>query len=121
MKKIVFIQNEISAPDIYKTKLESMGYKIIKLSINQDDLSELKQSKPDLIILDVTLPAEINCFNIIQKKNIDDELANIPVIVIANIDSEEKTAYDIGVKEYIIKARISQEDLVAKIRNYIEN
>ena len=49
-------------------------------------------------------------------------ISSIPVVVFSNYDDPEtkKKAYQLGVKEYLIKANYTPRKIVEKISNYLK-
>ena len=78
-------------------------------------LRQMKEKKPDLILLDMLLPG-MNGMELLKLKNADPQLASIPVMVISNLGNKEEVdeATNLGVKDYIVKANFSPKDIVAK-------
>jgi CheY-like chemotaxis protein len=62
------------------------GFETLNVSDGSAALESVKKFKPNVIILDLILPG-IDDFEVLKELKIDDETANIPVIVASNLDS----------------------------------
>ncbi|HEY5600750.1 MAG TPA: response regulator [Patescibacteria group bacterium] len=118
-KSVLIIEDEFQILDIYKTKLEREGFRVFTAKNGKDGLSIVNSNKPDLIILDIILPGGMNGFDILEKLKSDSKTKNIPVIVLTNLDSEEKVAKEIGANDYFFKAGTTIDEVAAKVKEYL--
>ena len=81
----------------------------------EDGLKTARTTKPDLILLDVVMPG-ISGFDVLCRLKSDDELKNIPVILISGKDSEEnmKKGFEKGAVDYIVKP-FEKEKVLKKV------
>jgi DNA-binding response OmpR family regulator len=82
-------------------------------------LDIIRNAKPDLVLLDIMLPGGMNGFDVLEEIRGDENTAKLKVIVMSNLDSEEKEARLIGVEDYIIKANTSIDEVMKKIANIL--
>lgn len=121
MKKILVIEDNTKQRQIYEKKLAAEGLSVISAATGQEGLLLAKTEDPDLIILDIMLPEGLNGFDVLEQLKRDSQSKQIPVIVLTNLDSEEKTARAIGASDYLIKADISLEDIVNKVKECLKD
>ena len=119
MKKILLIEDEKLAREIYVRKLKDEGF-IVFEAITTDEAGKfLQKEKLDLIILDVLLPKE-NGFDYLERlRRVG---ANIPpVIVLSNLEGEEyrKKAQELEVKNYFLKTDYVPSEIVKLIKQYL--
>ena len=119
MKNIVIIEDDKNTQKIYYDALVSKGHKLTQFFSGDVAMFAIKQAKPDLILLDIMLPGDKNGFDILEELKADPDLEHVPVLVLTNLDTEEKAAKEIGVADYVVKANISLESLLAKINMYL--
>ncbi len=119
MKKILFIEDDDILQRMYTKKLTSQQFDILQARDGTTALALLKNTIPDLILLDIMLPGHINGFDILENIKKSPTLKNIPVIILTNLDSEEKTAKEIGANAYFVKANTKTDDLVASINKLL--
>jgi DNA-binding response OmpR family regulator len=120
MKKILIIEDEVILAEMYKEKLEKEGFEVFATSEIGEGIEIAKKEKPDLILLDILLPREngVSFLEKIKKEGIKD----IPVVAFSNYDDPgtKKRAFELGVKEYLIKTNYTPGEIVEKIKNYLK-
>jgi len=119
-KKILIIEDDIEIQDTYKQKLEPLGFQIIRALDGKEGVKFATTELPQLILLDIMLPSGMNGFDVLEQLKRDPTTASIPVIVLTNLEGEMKTAREIGATEYLIKANISIDQVVEKIKLHIQ-
>ncbi len=120
MKKILIIEDEKILGDIIHKKLSSEGYDVVLALDGQEGLDKTLEFLPNLILLDLMMP-KMNGFEVIEALKKNDKTKNIPIIVISNSgqQTEIERVVDIGVKDYIIKAQFSPDEVIEKVRKYL--
>lgn len=119
MKKVLIIEDDFQILDVYKTKLEREGFEVLTTKNGNDGLAIIGSNPPDLVILDIILPGGINGFDVLEKIKASPTTKEIPVIVLTNLDSEEKVAKDIGANDYFFKAGTSIDEVANKVKEYL--
>lgn len=119
MKKILIIEDESQLQSIYRQKLEGEGFGVLSAKDATVGLMMVRTHEPDLIILDIMLPGGMNGFDVLEKLKRDEKFKKIPVLVMTNLDTEEKVARQIGAADYIVKANTSLEEIMEKVKKYI--
>ncbi len=121
MKKILFVEDDKFIIDIYITKLKEVGFLVQSAVDGEDALVKIKQSKPDLVLLDIVLP-QITGFEFLQEiKNIP-ELKNVPVIVLSNLGQKKEVekGLGLGAAKYLIKAHYTPSEVVEEINQLLK-
>lgn len=116
-KTILIAEDDTSLVNILKNKLEESGISTVTAGTGQQALNIIKNKAPDLVLLDIMLPGGLNGFDVLEQMKGDPKSKNIPVIVLTNLDTEKKTAMDIGAVDYIIKPNTSIDEVVLRIKN----
>ncbi len=121
MKKILLIEDDPFLSSLLKTKLQKKGFEIIWAADGEIALEMFKKNNVDLILLDIILPKKTG-FEVLEEMRMDPQLQSkkTPVMIISNLGQEEdiERGKEFGVIEYFIKAKISIEDLVNKIKEH---
>jgi CheY-like chemotaxis protein len=119
MKNILIIEDNTELQALYTEALKARGFGVTSVTSAQQGMTLLQTTVPDLIILDIMLPGGENGFDLLEKMKKDPRLQHIPVFVVTNLDSEEKTAREIGVVDYIVKTNTPIEQIIEKISTYL--
>lgn len=117
MQRILIIEDDVFLGDAIKAKLQIAGYEVTISVDGAEGFQQLKKTKPDLVLLDLVLPT-MNGYEIMEAKHADPEIAAIPTIIISNSGQpvEVNRALSLGVKNYLVKAQLDPEEVIAKIR-----
>lgn len=87
-KSILIVEDEMILAINTKFSLESAGYRVTGIAISGEEaLQMVKQDKPDLVLVDITLSGKMD--GIVAAKKIIEEL-EIPVIYLTG-NSDERT------------------------------
>ncbi len=120
MKNILIVEDDTALQKILTEKLTGVGIGVMTASTGQEALTKIKVDQPDLILLDIMLPGGMNGFDVLEQLKANETYKSIPVIVLTNLDTEQKTALDIGAIDYIVKPNISIDEVVLKIKNHLK-
>ncbi|MEK7390791.1 MAG: response regulator [Patescibacteria group bacterium] len=120
MKKILIIEQDAFFGNIIEQKLKDESYEVIIVRSGVVALEQVHLAKPDLIILDMELTGA-DPFAILKGKQDDKGLKEIPTIIISRSGdlSEIKSALNLGVKDYLVKAQLNLDDFILKIKNQL--
>jgi len=121
MKKILLIEDDPFLSSLLKTKLQKEGIEVIWAADGEIAMEILRKSDVDLILLDIILPKKTG-FEVLEEMRMDPQLQSkkTPVMIISNLGQEEdiERGKELGVVEYFIKAKISIDDLVNRVKEY---
>jgi len=124
MKKILLIEDDPFLSSLLKTKLQKHGFEVIWAADGEIALEMFKKNDIDLILLDIILPKKTG-FEVLEEIRMDPQLQSkkTPVMIISNLGQEEDIARgkELGVVEYFIKAKISIDDLVERVKDFLKN
>lgn len=120
-KTILLVEDEPLLANLLKQRLEKEGFTILLAKDGEEALKILKSSQPDLILLDIILP-KISGFELMEALKDDPELSQAPIVIISNLgqESDVEKSRTLGAIGYFIKAKISIEDLVEKIKGFLK-
>lgn len=115
-KKTLVIEDDSFFADVLKSKLESQGYEVECASDGLEGFNKIKEFKPDIVLLDILLPS-MNGYEILEKKNNDPSIKDIPVVVISNSGQpvEIERVLELGADDYLIKAQFGPDEVMDKI------
>ena len=103
-KKIVIAEDEQHIANLVVFKLKREGYDVRWAKDGGEALETIKETKPDLILLDVMMPV-MDGFEVLKKIRDDEELKAIPVIILSAKGQEQDIVrgFDSGTDDYIVK------------------
>jgi len=121
MAKIIIVEDDLKIANIYKNRLTEEGHEVeIATDIEAVDL--IANQKPDLVLLDILMP-KVNGLTILREVKIRDELAEIPFLVLTNVEeaTEVQQAIELGVSGYLVKADTSLDLLAQKVNEVLSS
>ena len=103
-KKILVIDDDPILRRTFHQALQAKGFNVSVAPDAVTALSQAKNQKPDLIILDLGLPGG-GGFTFLERLKVFPALSVIPIVVVSGLDrsTSEKRARDAGVSEYLAK------------------
>ena len=115
MKKILYIEDEPDLIKMLKIRLEEKGYEFISTSSGDEGIRMAVEDKPDLILLDLFLPA-VSGFEVCRRLKKDPQTKNTPLIVVtaSGVDYVDEQCKEAGADGCVKKPYIAFE-LLAKI------
>lgn len=119
-QKIVIVEDNSALAEIYKTRLELIGYTCFVAYNGITGLYFIQQEIPDLVLLDMMVP-DIAGDQILARMRASNWGKNIPVVVISNLNEADAPAglRDLGISEYIVKANISNDQIDQIVNNIL--
>ena len=87
VRTVLIVDDEEDELHLFARMLESQAnkYSILRVTSGQRALSMLRRRKPDVMLLDLTMPS-MSGFQVLEEKARDASIADIPVIVISSRD-----------------------------------
>lgn len=110
---VCIVEDEELISEMYKAKLEQEGYQVLLADDGEKGLALIKESKPDIALIDLMMPNK-DGFSLMKSLKEDPSLSKIPIIILTNLDdaeTAEKTA-DFDAAFYLIKSQYSPTDVV---------
>lgn len=122
-KPLIFlVEDDPFLSSILQLKLEKENFQLIRAVDGEEALKFLINEgvKPDLILLDLILPKK-NGFEVLETIRQDPLLEKIPVIIVSNLGqpSDIERGKSLGVIDYFVKARLSIDELVNKVKSEV--
>lgn len=97
-------------------------YQTLYASDGNEALALFETHKPAIVLLDLMLPT-MDGFAVLESiRKREDDLKNVPVIVVSNLgqESDKERAKTLGANEYFVKAEVSVEDIVARLQGMLD-
>jgi chemotaxis protein histidine kinase CheA/CheY-like chemotaxis protein len=119
-KSILVVDDSQPTREIEKEILESEGYFVDMAADGSEALKAAKNKHYDLICTDLNMPI-MDGFMLTENIRKNEELSNIPVIVISSMSSEEnqKRAAMLGASRFIVKNSFNNHNLLEAVNSLI--
>jgi DNA-binding response OmpR family regulator len=117
--KVLLIEDDKFLRRVLEKKLSAEGFEVVSAVDGDEALEKIITDKPDIILLDIILPKKSG-FLVLENVKKDPELRKIPVLIISNLGQDEdvKKGLSLGAIEYFVKAKVSLDDVVKKVKEY---
>ncbi len=111
-KTILVVDDEPSIRSLLRQQLEEQGYLVVEAADGMEAISQVKLMPPDLIILDVMMPA-INGFDVAAVLKNNPTTMDIPIIILSIVEDKQR-GWKLGIDRYLTKP-IDSENLLNNI------
>lgn len=115
MKHLLIVDDDSFMLDLLSARFADK-YTLTLATTGEQALEKARQEKPDLILLDLTLPT-MSGFDVLMAVREDVALQNTPVVVFSNTDDPEvqTKTMEMGAHSYYVKASTELNDLVTAV------
>jgi len=118
--KIVIVEDDVALADIYKTRLEAIGYICFVAREGIEALAVIERERPSLVLLDIMMP-KLAGDKILQVMRSTDWGKDIKVFIISNLNEADAPAglREQGIEGYAVKANLSNDQLDGLVGNIL--
>jgi diguanylate cyclase (GGDEF)-like protein len=115
-KQILVVDDDRNLRKIIATNLELAGYEVALAADGAEALATLEHSQPDLVILDVMMPA-MDGYEVARRIRRHPSNGNVPIIMLtAKSEVEDKlSGFDSGADDYMTKP-FGPQELLARVK-----
>jgi|SRR3989344_3103778 len=119
--KIVLVEDDPSILEMYTLKFTEEGYDIKTAEDGAAGLDLVKKELPKIVLLDIILP-KLDGFSVLEEIKKDPKIKDIIVLLLSNLgqDSDKEKGKKLGAVDYCVKADLTPQQLVEKVREYIK-
>jgi twitching motility two-component system response regulator PilH len=116
IKRILVVDDSPTDRQFLTDVLAKNGFSVSTADSAEDAFNKVKQTPPDLVLMDVVLPGQSG-FQATRALSRDEATKNIPIILCTSKGQETDKVWGMrqGAKDYIVKP-VNQTDLLAKIK-----
>ncbi len=116
-RTILLVDDEPDLVQLVSVRLQAAGYRVITAGDGQQALDAVKQTRPDLIILDLMLP-KVDGYKVCRLLKFDERYKKIPILVFTARaqDGDIRMATECGADAYLTKP-FEAQTLLSKLRD----
>lgn len=120
-QKIVIVEDNQALAEIYKTRLELLGYTCFIGYNGITGLYFIQTELPDLVLLDLMIP-DISGGEVLERMRASNWGKEIKVLVISNLNESDAPANlrQLGIEDYIIKANMVEDSLDQAVNKVLQ-
>lgn len=113
---IAIIEDENVLREVLVKKFTSEGFAVFAAADGAAGLMLIREKHPDIVLLDIVMPI-LNGYDVLQALQAESKPMP-PIIIISNSGQgvEVDKAASLGARDYIVKAQITPEEVVTKVR-----
>jgi two-component system alkaline phosphatase synthesis response regulator PhoP len=113
MKTILVVEDERKIAQLARDYLENAGYQVFTADDGREALAAFRNSRPDLIVLDLGLP-QVDGLDVTRAVRRD---SNVPIVIVTarGEESDRLVGLELGADDYLVKP-FSPKELVARVR-----
>jgi DNA-binding response OmpR family regulator len=121
LKRIIVIEDNVMAANLYQTALTREGYQVEVASDGEAGLAAIARSSPDLVLLDLMLP-KVDGFEVLRRIRATPDLVGLPVIITSNAYTAPRLEElrQAGATQIVTKASMSPKELARVVRQALE-
>src|SRR5262245_41773499 len=119
MERILIVDDDDNIRTLLKSRLTANGYLVQLTDNGLEAFKMIKKGRPDLIIMDVFVP-HLDGLSLFQELQDDEELKNIPVLVISGTKSMREIFQPSRTAKFMAKP-FEAKDLLAVVKDCIKH
>jgi len=118
--KILIVEDNFSIADIYKTRMEAIGYICFVAYEGNEALAMIEKERPSLVLLDLMVPG-VAGDQILKTMRASEWGKDIKVLIISNLNEADAPAglRSQGIEGYAVKANLSDDQLDVLVNNIL--
>lgn len=119
--KIVIVEDEVALADIYRTRLEMLGYICFVAHEGLEALTIIERERPSLVLLDIMMP-KLSGDQVLKVMRSTEWGRDIRVLIISNLNEADAPAgiREQGIDGYVIKANLSNDQIDQMVANIVK-
>jgi len=120
-QKIVIVEDNVALAEIYKVRLELLGYTCFAAYDGEVALQVIEKEIPGLVLLDLMVP-KIAGDQILARMRASTWGKDIKVLIISNLNEADAPAglRDLGIEGYAVKMNLSNDQIDQLVDNILK-
>jgi len=119
-KKILIVDDDDFLLDLYAIKFKEAGFLVDIAKNGEEAIERVKQSSPDIMLLDVVMP-KMDGFEVLRIMKEQNIVPHTHIVLLSNLGQKEDIdrGLKLGARDYIIKAQFTPSEVVAKVKSFL--
>jgi len=120
INSVLVVDKEPETISLITDLLKNSGYRVATACNGEDAMRAVRESVPDLIILDLTM-SEVNGFDLIAYMK-SERIKNVPLIVLTQKDLTAEEVHELNgrIQGILQKGKLTQEHFLEELRQSID-
>ncbi len=121
MAKILIVEDDQFLLNIYATTFKKENFEVHTASNGEEGFEIMKKDRPDIVLLDIMLPGEMDGLKVLKEAKKTAETTTIPIMILSNLE-DDKTISEglkLGANGYFIKSQSEPGDVVRNVQTLI--
>jgi len=121
IKKVLVVEDDAMLSMVLAESLKAEKFKVLVVADGSLVFDEVIKFLPNIILLDLILPG-IDGFAVLKQLKDDTKTANIPVVVVSNLDqaSDVKAVKALGADQYFLKATTKVDVIIDYVKDKLK-
>ena len=105
MAKILLVEDELDNRDLIRMVLEMNNHQIIECVTGEDGIVRALSERPDLLLMDISLPGSINGLEATRRLRADSSFDSIPILALTAhaMRGDRENSLAAGCDDHIVK------------------
>lgn len=118
--RILLVEDNETIRGAFRILLEESGYDVVEAATGADALTVARESRPDLILMDLGLP-DISGLEVTRTLKADRATAAIPIVALTGraLETDQQACFEAGCVGYLAKP-VDTRQLLKRIPGYLE-
>lgn len=110
--KVVIVEDNVALADIYKTRLELIGYECHVAHDGEEALATIERTQPNLVLLDLMIP-KIAGDQVLERMRASEWGKDTKVLIVSNLNEADAPAglREKGIEGYAVKVGMTDDAL----------
>lgn len=111
---VLIVDDNSDIRQIYQMKFKVEGFRTLGASNGREALEVIHAEHPDVVLLDIQMP-EMDGLQVLERLRADEQLKDMPVVILSNIDNEEtfQRVSDLKAADYyLVKSLVDPQKVV---------
>lgn len=120
-RRILIVEDDFFIRDLYTMQANKEGFEVEEAEDGEIGIQKAKAGNFDAILIDLMIP-KVDGISLIKTLKADPKFANVPCIVITNLEdsTKEQEAKNAGATAYLLKIKNTPETVINTVKTYLQ-